>query len=181
MNLSLQVLTDDDLSAMVSTMEQMDNLEDTLHGYQRAMQDARIIRNEYSRYNQYILGRKGQAYLDARSAVQRLRNQLRDAENLRGDLERQLEEQSERKRQSGTRLEQAKAQRAAMGDDDLSAKGAQLKQVLENCTRLAAQLELGENRLQKLADGISRREVNLRTLTREYDDTRTAGCPDPGT
>ena len=124
---------------------------------------------------------KGQAYLDARSAVQRLRNQLRDAENLRGDLERQLEEQSERKRQSGTRLEQAKAQRAAMGDDDLSAKGAQLKQVLENCTRLAAQLELGENRLQKLADGISRREVNLRTLTREYDDTRTAGCPDPGT
>ena len=181
LNLSLQVLTDDDLSAMVSTMEQMDNLEDTLHGYQRAMQDARIIRNEYSRYNQYILGRKGQAYLDARSAVQRLRNQLRDAENLRGDLERQLEEQSERKRQFGTRLEQAKAQRAAMGDDDLSAKGAQLKQVLENCTRLAAQLEQGENRLQKLEDGISRREVNLRTLTREYDDTRTAGCPDPGT
>ena len=181
LNDSLQVLTDDDLSAMVSTMEQMDNLEDTLHGYQRAMQDARIIRNEYSRYNQYILGRKGQAYLDARSAVQRLRNQLRDAENLRGDLERQLEEQSERKRQSGTRLEQAKAQRAAMGDDDLSAKGAQLKQVLENCTRLAAQLEQGENRLQKLEDGISRREVNLRTLTREYDDTRTAGCPDPGT
>ena len=181
LNLSLQVLTDDDLSAMVSTMEQMDNLEDTLHGYQRAMQDARIIRNEYNRYNQYILGRKGQAYLEARSAVQRLRNQLRDAEGLRGNLERQLDEQSERKRQSGTRLEQARAQRTAMGDDDLSAKSAQLKQVLENCTRLAAQLEQGETRLQKLEDGISRREVNLRTLTREYDDTRTAGCPDPGT
>lgn len=54
LNNSLQVLTDDDLSAMVSTMEQMDNLEDTLHGYQKAMQDARIIRNEYNRYNQYI-------------------------------------------------------------------------------------------------------------------------------
>ena len=174
LNLSLQVLTDDDLSAMVSTMEQMDNLEDTLHGYQRAMQDARIIRNEYNRYNQYILGRKGQAYLETRSAVQRLRNQLRDAENLRGGLERQLEEQSERKRQSETRLERAKAQRAAMGDDDLSAKRAQLKQVLENCTRLAAQLEQGENRLQKLEDGLSRREVNLRTLTRECDDTRAA-------
>lgn len=173
LNLSLQVLTDDDLSAMVSTMEQMDNLEDTLHGYQRAMQDARIIRNEYNRYNQYILGRKGQAYLEARSSVQRLRNQLRDAENLRGNLERQLEEQSERKRQSWTRLEQARAQRTAMGDDDLSAKGAQLKQVLENCTRLAVQLEQGENRLQKLEDGISRREVNLRTLTRECDDTRS--------
>lgn len=115
LNESLQVLTDDDLSAMVSTMEQMDNLEDTLHGYQAAMQNARIIRNEYNRYNQYILGRKGQAYLDARGTTQRLRNQLRDAESLRNDLERQLNEQSERRQQSGTLLAQAKAQQAAMG------------------------------------------------------------------
>ena len=94
LNLSLQVLTDDDLSAMVSTMEQMDNLEDTLHGYQAAMQSARIIRTEYNRYNQYILGRKGQAYLDARETTQRLRKQLRDAEDLRGDLERRRNSRS---------------------------------------------------------------------------------------
>ncbi len=172
LNLSLQVLTDDDLSAMVSTMEQMDNLEDTLHGYQAAMQSARIIRTEYNRYNQYILGRKGQAYLDARETTQRLRKQLRDAEDLRGDLERRLEEQSERRRQSGTRLEQAKAQRAAMGDDDLSTKRDQLKQAQESCARLASQLRQGEDQLQRLEDGISRRETNLRTLTRDCDDAR---------
>lgn len=34
----------------------MDNLEDTLHGYQAAMQSARIIRNEYNWYN--LPGRK---------------------------------------------------------------------------------------------------------------------------
>ncbi len=172
LNLSLQVLTDDDLSAMVSTMEQMDNLEDTLHGYQAAMQSARIIRTEYNRYNQYILGRKGQAYLDARGTTQRLRNQLRDAEGLRGNLERRLEEQSERRRQSGTRLEQAKAQRAAMGDDDLSAKRDQLKQAQESCDRLASQLRQGEDQLQRLEDGISKRETSLRTLTRDCDDAR---------
>ena len=174
LHLSLQVLTDDDLSAMVSTMEQMDNLEDTLHGYQQAMQDARIIRNEYNRYNQYILGRKGQAYLKARDAVQSLRNQIRDDEDFRGSLERQLEEQLERKQQSGTRLEQAKAQKAAMGDDDLSAKRAQLKQAQENCAQTSAQLEQETNRLQKLKDGLSRREVNLRTLTQDCDDARAA-------
>jgi len=135
LNDSLQVLTDDDLSAMVSTMEQMDSLEDTLHSYRAAMQGARIIRNEYNRYNQYILGRKGQAYLDARGATQRMRNQLRDEQARQGSLERQLEEQSQRKQQSATRLEQAKAQRAATGDDDLSAKRAQLKQAQESCTR----------------------------------------------
>lgn len=172
LNLSLQVLTDDDLSAMVSTMEQMDSLEDTLHGYQAAMQDARTIRNEYNRYNQYILGRKGQAYLDAVSATQRLRVQLRDAQSTRGGLERQLNEQSERRQQSGTRLAQARAQRVAMGDDDLSAKGAQLKQARESCARQAEQLAQGESQLRKLEEGISRREVRLRTLAQDCDNVR---------
>ncbi|MFR3921520.1 MAG: hypothetical protein ACLTYN_05590 [Dysosmobacter welbionis] len=65
LNESLQVLTDEDLSAMVSTMERMDALEDTLRDFQAAMRDAAIIRNEYSRYNQYMLGMKGRAYLRA--------------------------------------------------------------------------------------------------------------------
>ncbi len=172
LNLSLQVLTDDDLSAMVSTMEQMDNLEDTLHGYQAAIQDARTIRNEYDRYNRYILGRKGQTYLDAVSAAQRLRNQLRDAESLHNDLDRQLEKQLDRQRQSSTRLAQAKAQRAAMGDGDLSAKGSQLKQEQERCAQQAEQLEQGESQLRKLEEGISRREVRLRTLTQDCDSAR---------
>ncbi len=174
LNLSLQVLTDDDLSAMVSTMEQMDDLENTLRGYQAALQDARIIRNEYNRYNQYILGRKGQAYLDARSSTQRLHDQLQDAESHCGDLERRLAEQREQKRQSGVRLEQAKAQRAAMGDDDLSSKRYQLKQAQETCTGLTSQLELGKERLRKMEEGISRREVDLRTQTRERNDARDA-------
>ncbi len=172
LNQSLQVLTDDDLSAMVSTMEQMDNLEDTLHGYQAAMQAARTIRNEYNRYNQYILGHKGQAYLDARNKTQSLRNQLKDAEAGQGEVKQQLEEQSERQRQSGIRLEQARAQRTAMGEDDLSAKRSQLKQAQDNYGRLAEQLKQGESQLRKLEDGISRRETNLRKLTQDCDNAR---------
>ena len=88
LNESLQVLTDEDLSAMVSTMEQMDNLEDTLNSYQTAIQDARIISREYTRYNQYILGQKGRACLTAWNRTRSLRQQLQDEEARRQELER---------------------------------------------------------------------------------------------
>ncbi len=172
LDLSLQVLTDEDLSAMVSTMEQMDALEDTLQGYQAAMQNARIIRNEYNRYNQYILGNKGRAYLKARGDVQSLDAQLRDAEERRAGLGQELEEQRELARLSAARLAEARAQRAAIGDDDLTAKRAQLQQAQESCARLSAQLEQGEAQLQKLTEGIARREVALRALTQEREDAR---------
>lgn len=172
LNDSLQVLTDDDLSAMVSTMEQMDNLEDTLHEYQKAIQDARIIRNEYNRYNQYILGSKGQAYLTARNKTLSLQRRLQDEEARQKDVEQQLEEQAERQRQSGILLEQAKAQRAAMGEDDLSAKQARLQQVEGECARLEEQLDQRNNQLQTLEGKIAQREVTLRDLTQESEDAR---------
>lgn len=174
LNDSLQVLTDDDLSAMVSTMEQMDQLEDTLHGYRKAIQDARVIRNEYNRYNQYILGSKGQAYLEARSRTQSLQKQLQDQTDLQQDLKRRLMEQTERQEQSGTALKRAKAQRLAMGEDDLSAKQSRLQQVEEECARLKEQLSQGEKQLHGLEDGIARREVRLRELTRDSEDARAA-------
>lgn len=174
LNDSLQVLTDDDLSAMVSTMEQMDSLEDTLREHQKAIQDARIIRNEYNRYNQYILGSKGQAYLAARGRAQSLQKQLQDEAERRRDLERQLAEQAERQRQSGVLLEQARAQRLAMGEDNLSVKQARLQQVERECARLEEQLNQGRAQLQKLEEGIARREIRLRELTRDSEDARAA-------
>ena len=72
---------------MVSTMERMDALEDTLRDFQAAMRDAAIIRNEYSRYNQYMLGMKGQAYLKAHTKTLQLQNLLQDAKM---DLEKQV-------------------------------------------------------------------------------------------
>lgn len=174
LNDSLQVLTDDDLSAMVSTMEQMDSLEDTLLGYKRAIQDARIIRNEYNRYNQYILGCKGQYFLEARNKTLSLQNQLQDAKENQQSLKQQLEEQTRRQQQSGIRLEQARAQRLAMGDDDLSSKQAQLQQAQEECGRLEEQLEQAAEQLRKQEAGIAKREVELRTYTANREDARAA-------
>lgn len=109
LNESLQVLTDEDPFAMVSTMERMDALEDTLRDFQTALRDAAIIRNEYSRYNQYILGRKGQAYLQAHNNALRLRNQLQDAKEALEQLEQEFRDQAQKQKDAESLFQQAKA------------------------------------------------------------------------
>lgn len=76
LNESLQVLTDDDLSAMVSTMERMDELTAALQSSREAKGAAGIIRTEYNRYNQYMLGKKGKLYLDALGRERSCQEQL---------------------------------------------------------------------------------------------------------
>ena len=63
LNESLQTLSDEDLRVMVDAMEKMDEIQDSLDMLNRAFSDAKIIRNEYTRYNQYMLGKKAQLYL----------------------------------------------------------------------------------------------------------------------
>lgn len=58
LNDSLQTLTDEDLRAMVDAMEKMDEIQDTLEMLNRAFDDVKIIRTEYTRYNQYMLAKK---------------------------------------------------------------------------------------------------------------------------
>ena len=110
LNESLQVLTDEDLSAMVSTMERMDALEDTLRDFQAAMRDAAIIRNEYSRYNQYMLGMKGRAYLRAHAKTLQLQNQLQGVKMDLEKLEQELRDQVQKQEDAEARFRKAKAQ-----------------------------------------------------------------------
>ncbi len=174
LNESLQVLTDEDLSAMVSTMERMDALEDTLRDYRAAMQDAVTIRNEYNRYNQYILGMKGQAYFNAHGDTLRLNKQLQEEQETLKHLEEELEQNHRLLEESQARLAQARTQRAAMGEDDLSSKRTQLEHEQELYRQHRQQLEQGEEQLQRQRDQISRLETRLRQQLQELEDTRLA-------
>lgn len=79
LNDSLQTLTDEDLRAMVDAMEKMDEIQDSLDMLNRAFSDVKIIRNEYTRYNQFMLAKKAQVYLKRKQNVDVLRGEL-DAE-----------------------------------------------------------------------------------------------------
>ena len=172
LNESLQVLTDEDLSAMVSTMERMDALEDTLRDLQAAMRDSAIIRNEYSRYNQYILGMKGQAYLKAHTKTLQLQNQLQDAKSDLEKLEQELRDQTQQQENAEILFRRALAQRAALGEDDLAAQRARMKDEETTCRQYAEQVTQGNRQLESLQGSISRCEVDLRQQERELSDAQ---------
>lgn len=172
LNESLQVLTDEDLSAMVSTMERMDALEDTLRDLQAAMRDAAIIRNEYSRYNQYMLGMKGQAYLKAHTKTLQLQNQLQDAKSDLEKLEQELRDQTQQQENAEILFRRALAQRAALGEDDLAAQRARMKDEETTCRQYAVQVTQGKRQLESLQGSISRCEVDLRQQERELSDAQ---------
>lgn len=174
LNESLQVLTDEDLSAMVSTMERMDVLEDTLRDFQAAMRDAAIIRNEYSRYNQYILGKKGKAYLEAHTKTLRLQNQLQDAKTDLEKLEQELRDQTQRQEDAELRLRQAKAQYAALGEDDLAAQRARMEDEKTTCQQYTEQLTDANRQLENLQNIISHCEVELRQQERDLSEAQDA-------
>lgn len=172
LNDSLQVLTDEDLSAMVSTMERMDDLEDTLQDYRAAMRDAMTIRNEYTRYNQFVLGRKGQAYLNALSRTEHLRNSLKDAQETLETRKAELQEQTARCEEADVRLEQAKARREAMGYDDITEKRRQMEAEEERRKQLEQQYSDTERQLEAIQCNIDKNELKLREQTQTREDAR---------
>ena len=172
LNESLQVLTDEDLSAMVSTMERMDALEDTLRDFQTALRDAAIIRNEYSRYNQYILGRKGQAYLQAHNNALRLRNQLQDAKEALEQLEQEFRDQAQKQKDAESLFQQAKAQYAALGEDGLESQRKRMEEEEDACSQFAEQLAEERRQLENLHSIIDRCEVDLRQKERQLSEAQ---------
>ncbi len=71
LNESLQTLSDEDLRTMVDAMEKMDAIQESLELLKLAFSDVRVIRNEYTRYNQYLLAKKAQAYLSKKEDVEK--------------------------------------------------------------------------------------------------------------
>lgn len=76
LNDSLQTLSDDDLSAMVDAMEQLDTMQATIDDLKETLKNIIIIRNEYDRYNRYMLGTKARNYRDNHKSFIKLRENL---------------------------------------------------------------------------------------------------------
>lgn len=169
---SLQVLSDEDLSAMVSTMERMDELTDTLQSYNEALKSATIIRNEYTRYNQFVLGRKGKAYSEAHEKTQRQRNSLKDQQERLTLLSAELQKQTSCKDHAHMALIQARGQRNAMGDGDLVQQQRKLEEEKENALQQSAQLSTGIQQLRGLEHSISQKELQLWELKQAVQESQ---------
>ena len=92
LNASLQPLSEEDIAPMVNSMEKMDTIQHRLEALGQSLQEARQLRNEYTRYNQYVLGKKGQYYLAARQFTQQRQAEVQSLEDKVALTQQALEE-----------------------------------------------------------------------------------------
>lgn len=92
LNASLQPLSEEDIAPMVNSMEKMDTIQHRLEALGQSLQEARQLRNEYTRYNQYILGKKANHYLAARQFTQQRQTEVKSLEDQVALTQQALEE-----------------------------------------------------------------------------------------
>lgn len=139
LNESLQTLTDEELRAMVEAMEKMDSIQYSLDHLKAARKDAQSIHNEYTRYNQFMLGRKAKAYLESSEKAGQLKAKLETLE----EKQRLLEQEEAEKKTAVNESEQKKrlvdAELLSMKETDLDTAAERLLENRRRYERLGAE------------------------------------------
>ncbi len=164
LNDSLQTLTDEDLRPMVDAMEKMDEIQDSLEMLNRAFSDVRTIRNEYIRYNQYMLAKKAHGYLNKKQEVELAQAKLEEQEQK----QREAEEEQRKAQQETEKLTEEKKLKEtecnALLDPELEDADRKLEALKEAYSEAAQ----GEQRWSKKIDDCKERiweeEQNLKKL-----------------
>ena len=164
LNDSLQTLTDEDLRAMVEAMEKMDEIQDSLEMLNRAFDDVKIIRNEYMRYNQYMLAKKAEAYLQKKREVDQLQRQqdeqtakMQETEQNCQKKEKRLEELERQKRLSET-------ERDGLLDLDLEGIDRRLEMVRREREEAAQGEKRWEEKIREYQERIWRGEREIKAV-----------------
>lgn len=165
LNDSLQTLTDEDLRAMVDAMEKMDEIQDSLEMLNRAFSDVKIIRNEYTRYNQYMLAKKAQGYLSKKQEVERAQQELLEQEQRIREMTSDQSEKRQRLEELGEQKALAETERNGLMDTDME----EVDRKLGLARSARAQAQQQEQHWKEKAEGyrekILRGEQQLREIT----------------
>lgn len=169
LNDSLQTLTDEDLRPMVDAMERMDSIQSNLDQLNRALTDVKIIRNEYMRYNQYMLGRKGQAYLTAKKAALQAQAEMDRQELEKSDLEREQKEKKEAEEALESRRRMVAAELESLLDTDLEEIDTKLEKARSDKKEEQEREERVKERIRKSREHILECDGNIRRLQGQRD------------
>lgn len=184
LNDSLQTLTDEDLRAMVDAMEKMDEIQDSLDMLKRAFADVKIIRNEYTRYNQYMLAKKAQGYLGKKQEVETVQDRLDGKEQEKRQIEIDQKSAKQRLEELTEKKKLAEIERDGLLDTDLEEMDRKLEaakkekdQALENANRWNNKIQeckeriwQGEQQLKNLQDRLEQRQDKLLEEKQELEE-----------
>ena len=164
LNDSLQTLADEDLRVMVDAMEKMDEIQDSLDMLKRAYTDVKAIRNEYIRYNQYMIAKKAQAYLAKKKEVETeqslldIQKQKRlDAENEQQNKNIQFEELKENRKL-------VEIERAGLLDTDLEGIDCKLEEARKSRQEYEAQERKWDKKIEESRERIFDGERKLKEI-----------------
>lgn len=164
LNDSLQTLTDEDLRAMVDAMEKMDEIQDSLEMLNRAFADVKIIRNEYTRYNQYMLAKKAQGYLNRKQEVEKARQELEEQEQLIREMTGDQQEKTHRLEALAEQKKLAETEKNGLLDADLEEMDRKLEQAKSKKAEAVEQEERWEQKIAGYQEKILEQERKLREI-----------------
>lgn len=184
LNESLQTLTDEDLRAMVDAMEKMDGIQESLDQLSRAFGDVKIIRNEYIRYNQFMLARKAQAYLARKQEVDAGRQRLEAREKECRDMKEEIAGKKKAAEEDQARLSLADSELVSLYDTDMEEADRKLDKARadkadaeeqrgrweEKITLCHERIRESEDKQKRLRTDIEMDQDQLREARQELDD-----------
>jgi len=164
LNDSLQTLTDEDLRAMVDAMEKMDEIQDSLDTLKRAFADVKAIRNEYTRYNQYMIAKKAKAYLEKKKEAETAQSQLDIQKQKRTDAENEQKSQKIRLGELEEERKLVELERVGLLDTDLEEADQKLEQAKKNRQEFEAQEQKWEKKIAENRERIFEGEQKLKEV-----------------
>lgn len=172
LNESLQTLTDEDLRAMVDAMEKMDGIQENLEQLQRAFSEVKIIRNEYIRYNQYMLARKGQAYLDKKQEVEQSQEKFQQQEQQKQELsgEQNTTRHEQEKMEDQSKLIQTEL--VSLLDTDMEEADAKLQRARNNRKEAETNVIKWEDKGNSCKSNLYAYDRKIAQLQGELESTR---------
>ena len=164
LNDSLQTLPDEDLRAMVEAMEKMDEIQDSLEMLNRAFDDAKIIRNEYMRYNQYMLAKKAEAYLQKKREVDQLQRQQDEQTAKMQETEQSCQKKEERLEELERQKRLSETERDGLLDLDLEGIDRRLEMVRREREEAAQGEKRWEEKIREYQERIWRGEREIKAV-----------------
>ena len=169
LNDSLQTLTDEDLRAMVDAMEKMDEIQDSLEILKRAFDDVKIIRNEYIRYNQYMLAKKAQAYIEIKQRIETEQSRLNMQEQNRIKIEEEQKINTERLFDLEEQKKLKNVEKAGLLDTNLEEIDSKLKKAKEYNEEAAGKVVYWEQKIEGLREMLLLGERQIKNIKSDIE------------
>ena len=176
LNESLQTLTDEELRAMVDAMEKMDGIQENLDQLRRTFLDVKAIRNEYSRYNRYMLARKGTAYLKSYETVQKLQQEYDKKEQEIRNLTEERSEKKQKRDDCEDQLQLIDVELLNLADTDMEEADLKLENARHTKAEAQIQKKQWDNRITEYRSDMFQMEQLIKKLTDDIEASRQEYC-----